>query len=302
MKEAITKYAKVGLILHVAYPEIGGGEGPVLDRLQRTIEDEFFDAVEITRIKDPAVRKEAARLLSLSHMTWAYGAQGLLLGPGLNLNDLDEEGRQKAVAAVKSGIDEAYEMGCADVQFLSGRYEEETKEEAFQQLLRSTRELCDYAKTKGNMLLCHEVFDYDVDKKSLVGPADLAARYGEIICGEYDNFGLLVDLSHIPLLHETIEQSLMPVLPYLKHTHMGNGVVVPGREAYGDMHPRFGFPGSENDVPELAEFLRILLETGCLNEKTRPILSFEVKPWKDEPSWAVIANAKRALKLAWAMV
>lgn len=302
MKEAITKYAKVGLILHVAYPEIGGGEGPVLEHLQRTIEDEFFDAVEITRIKDAAVRKEAARLLSLSHMTWAYGAQGLLLGPGLNINDLDEEGRQKAVAAVKSGIDEAYEMGCADVQFLSGHYEEEKKEEAFQQLLRSTRELCDYAKTKGNMLLCHEVFDYDVDKKSLVGPAGLAARYGETICGEYDNFGLLVDLSHIPLLHETIEQSLMPVLPYLKHTHMGNGVVVPGREAYGDMHPRFGFPGSENDVPELAEFLRILLETGYLNEKTRPILSFEVKPWKDEPSWAVIANAKRALKLAWAMV
>lgn len=302
MKESITKYAKIGLILHVAYPEIGGGEGPVLEYLQKTIEDEFFDAVEITRIKDPAVRKEAARMLSLSHMTWAYGGQGLLLGAGLNLNDLDEDRRRQAVEAVKSGIDEAYEMGCADLQFLSGHYTEETKEEALQQLIRSTGELCDYAKQKGDMPLCLEVFDYDVDKKSLIGPAPLAARYAEAVCREHDNFGLLVDLSHIPLLHETIEESLMPVLPYLRHTHMGNAVVVPGREAYGDMHPRFGFPGSENDVPQLTQFLQVLLEAGYLNEKDRPLLSFEVKPWKDEPSWAVIANAKRALKLAWAMV
>ena len=50
------------------------------------------------------------RLLEISHMTWAFGGQGLLLGPGLNLNDLDEEKRLQAVAAVKAGIDEALEM------------------------------------------------------------------------------------------------------------------------------------------------------------------------------------------------
>ena len=111
------------------------------------------------------------------------------------------------------------------------------------------------------------------------------------------------DLSHIPMIHETIEESILPVKDYIIHAHMGNTVIKsPDCEAYGDNHPRFGFPDSENDVDELAGYLRLLLKTGFLNEKTRPIVSFEVKPWKDEPSEAVIANAKRTLNLAWELV
>ncbi len=70
-----------------------------------------------------------------------------------------------------------------------------------------------------------EVFDYDIDKKALIGPAPLAARYAKAITEEYDNFGLLVDLSHIPMLHETIEESILPVKDYIRHAHMGNTVI-----------------------------------------------------------------------------
>ena len=44
--------------------------------------------------------------------------------------------------------------------------------------------------------------------------------------------------------------------------------------AYGDEHPRFGFPNSENDVKELADYLRLLMEIGFISEKNRPIVSF----------------------------
>ncbi|MGI5850199.1 MAG: sugar phosphate isomerase/epimerase, partial [Christensenellales bacterium] len=37
-------------------------------------------------------------------------------------------------------------------------------------------------------------------------------------------------------------------------------------------------------------------------KKNPPILSFEVKPWGDEDSELVIANAKRTLNEAWAML
>ena len=207
------------------------------------------------------------------------------------------------MAVLKEGIDQAYELGCVDFSFLSGRYREETKEQSFCQLIKSTRELCAHARDKGDMPICCEVFDYDIDKKALIGPAPLAARYAGIIREEFGNFGLLADLSHIPMIHETIEESILPVKDYIIHAHMGNTVIKsPDCEAYGDNHPRFGFPDSENDVNELAGYLRLLLKTGFLNEKTRPIVSFEVKPWKDEPSEAVIANAKRTLNLAWELV
>lgn len=145
------------------------------------------------------------------------------------------------------------------------------------------------------------MFDYDIDKKSIIGPVDIAKRFAEEITKEYDNFGLMVDLSHIPMLHESCEQSILPVKDYIVHAHMGNTVIKDKCcVAYGDTHPRFGFTDGENDVDELVEYLRVLFKAGFLNEKNPPILSFEVKPWDDEDPELVIANAKRTLNEAWA--
>lgn len=294
---------KVGTILHVAYKELGSGEGPILECLKKIVTDPYFEAVEVARMKDAEVRKAAAEMIACANMVTAYGGQGRMLGAGLNINDLNEEGRQKALASLKEGIDEAYEINAVDFAFLAGRYEEETKEESFQALLASTRELCEYAKSKGDMPVLCEVFDYDIAKKSLIGPVDLVKRYCDTICAEYDNFGLMVDLSHIPMLHETIEENLLPVKEYIRHAHMGNTVIKsPECPAYGDEHPRFGFPNSENGVNELAAYLRLLLDIGFLNEENRPIVSFEVKPFGNEDPDVVIASAKRTLDLAWELV
>lgn len=294
---------KVGIILHMAYNGLATGEGPILECLKKIVTDDYFEAVEVTQMKDPQVRKKAGEMVACGHMSVAYGGQPRLLTTGMNVNDLDEEKRKAAVLSLKQGIDEAYELQAAGFSFLAGRYENESKEASFEALLKSTRELCAYAKSKGDMPVTLEVFDYDIDKKSLIGPVDLAKRYAEIMSKEYDNFGLLVDLSHIPMLYESIEESLLPVAKYIKHAHMGNTVIKSKEyEAYGDLHPRFGFPNSENDVEELAKYLRVLLDIGFLNEKNRPIVSFEVKPWMDEDSEVVIANAKRTLNLAWEKV
>ena len=303
MEKSMRRYMRVGTILHVSYKQLGSGEGPILECLKKIVTDPYFEVVEVAHMKDAEVRKAAADMIARGHMISSYGGQGRMLGAGLNINDLNEEGRQKALASLKEGIDEAYEMGVEDFAFLAGRYEEETKEESFQALLKSTRELCEYAKSKGDMPVLCEVFDYDIAKKSLIGPVDMVKRYAETICAEYDNFGLMVDLSHIPMLHETIEESLLPVQQYIRHAHMGNTVIrSPECPAYGDEHPRFGFPNSENDVEELAAYLRLLLKIGFLNEKKRPIVSFEIKPFGEEDPEVCLANAKRTLDLAWELV
>ena len=303
MRESLHEYMKVGLIHFMAYPTTGKGEGPILETLRKIAVDDYFDAVEITWMKDAEVRKAAKKMLDTSHLAVAFGCQPMLLTQGQNINDLVEEGRLKALATVKAGIDEAYEMGAVGCAFLSGKYEEARKEEAYQILLKSTRELCAYAKAKGGIRIVHEVFDFDIDKKSLVGPATLAKRYAEDIRKDFDNFGLMVDLSHLPLLHETAKQAILPIKEYLVHAHLGNCVMKsPDQTAYGDQHPRFGFPGGENDIAETAEYLRVLKDIGFLNEKNPPIVSFEVKPVGDEDPDVVVANAKRVLNRAWALV
>jgi len=303
MNESLYKYMKVGLVHFMAFPATIKGEGPVVETIKKIAVDDYFSAIEITTIKNPEQRMAVKKMLETSHMTIAYGAQPRLLTTGLNINHLVEEERLKALENLMAGIDEAYEIGATSFAFLSGNYEESRKEEAFQALVDSTNELCRYAKSKGDLRIALEVFDYDVDKRSLIGPADLALRYAEEIRKSHDHFGLMVDLSHIPLIHETIEESLLPVKDYIVHAHIGNCVVKdPEMAAYGDVHPRFGFPNGENDVDEVVEYLRVLLDIGFLNTQTPPVVSFEIKPFGDEDADIVIANAKRVLNLAWARV
>ena len=304
MQESMYKFMKVGLIHFVAYPQVMRGDGPILETLQKIAEDDFFTAVEVSWIKDAKVREKAKKLLEMSHLTVAYGAQPRLLINNLNLNSFDEEERKKAVREVKAGIDEAYEIGAKSLAFLSGEDPgEEGREQARKLLVSSIKEICDYAKSRGNLVITLEIFDRKIDKKCLIGPANEARIVADEVRKEFDNFGLMVDLSHLPLLDETPAQAIMPIKDYLVHAHIGNCVLRDKKHpAYGDQHPRFGIEGGENDVKELVTFLKVLMDIGFLNYQNPPIVSFEVKPLADESSEVVIANAKRVLREAWARV
>lgn len=293
-------YMKVGLIQFMAWPQLGSGEGAILETLRRVVCDDFFDAVEITRMADPGVRAAAREMLAASQMTVAYGAHPILLGGKLNLNAISESEREMAVDAMKAAIDEAYELGAHAFAFLSGRYETSRQDEALAQLVKSTIALSDHARRQGEMPVVLEIFDYDVEKCSLIGPAPLAARFADTVRDTGHSVGLLADLSHIPLIHETLEEALLPVREHLVHAHMGNCVLDPALPGYGDQHPRFGCPGGVNNVAELAAFLRLLHRIGFLVPERRPVVSFEVKPLPGEEAELVIANAKRTLHAAWA--
>jgi hypothetical protein len=151
-----------------------------------------------------------------------------------------------------------------------------------------------------------ETFDREVDKKALIGPAAEAAAIAERIKKDFPDFGLLYDMGHMVLLGETPVQALGKLKGHLAHVHVGNCVNVPGRPSYGDFHPRFGFPGSVNDVPELVEFLDALFEIGYLREGPpvghRPGVGFEVRPQLGESSALILANLKRAWREAWPSV
>lgn len=301
MTESIYRYMKLGTIAFMSYPSIMKGEGPMLESIKKLASDPYFTAIECSWIKDPMVRARAAEVLKQSGMTVCYGAQPRFLTTGLNINDLNEEGRLKALESLKEGLAEAEELGAKSIAFLSGKYEEATKEQSYAALVKSTKEICRLAKERG-MSVELEVFDYDVDKKSLIGSTPYAKQFAEEIRAEYSNFGLLIDLSHFPLIHEGIEESILPVKDLITHVHIGNAVTDPALEAYGDAHPRFGFPGSANGQAELVQFLRTLLNVGFLNTENPPVLSFEVKPWGDEDPDVVLAACKRFLRDAWELV
>lgn len=302
MRESMKKYFRTGLVYFMAYPFAMTGKGDIEGTVRRVLEDTYFDYIELTRIEDPTVRATVARLVREACVGVAYGAQPQLMRNGENLCSLDESLRRRGVLRMFSCVDEAYEMGAEGIAFLAGKFDPQKVEEHYQQLVRSTKEICDYVASKGAMAVNLEVFDHDVEKCSLIGPATLAQRYAREIRAQYSHFGLMADLSHITQLHETLDQNLSPIAPYLRHAHIANAVLLPGQPAYGDQHPRFGFPNSEVDVCLLANFLRKLFEIGYLGQGRRPVISFEVKPWENEDPEMVLAGAKRTLDQAWALL
>jgi len=302
MREPLHHYMKVGIIHFMAYPACMKGEGPVLESLQTFIEDEFFQLVEMAPITDPAVRKEAMARAKAAKLTVGMAGQPVVLVNKLNLNSLDEAERQRAVDMIKGAIDEAAEGGMKRIAVLSGRDPgPEHRQAAMAALATSLKALCNYAAGFG-MEFALEVFDQVVDKCALVGPVETAVQIAGMVKPECPNFGLMVDLSHLPLLGETPRQALLPVKDYLMHIHIGNAAFRDkAHPAWGDQHPRFGVEGGENDVAELVEFLRVLLEIGYLSadKQDLPAVSFEVKPMPGEDVKIVIANAKRTLMEAW---
>ena len=174
-------------------------------------------------IEDQETKDKVRDMLAQSHMKVCYGAQPRLLGPKLNPNDLDEEGRKKAEAVLMDSIDEARYMGAKGIAFLAGKWEPETKDQAYAQLLKTTRAVCSYAVTKG-MMVELEVFDFDMDKAALIGPAPYAARFAADMRTTHNNFGLLVDLSHFPTTYETSRFVIQTLRPYITHLHIGNAV------------------------------------------------------------------------------
>jgi sugar phosphate isomerase/epimerase len=289
----------------MAFPEIIGGEGPMVETVSKIAEDTFFDGIEIGWIKDPKVRTEVKAVIEQTHIKVAHGAQSALLIQGLNLNSLDDAERMKAVDQLKTSVDEAAEMGAKRVGFLSGEDPgDEDRPAALDALVASVKEVCGYAEDKG-LGMTLETFDRSIDKKCLIGPSDYAAEFAKMVRADYPDFGLMYDLSHQPLLFEESEPALTLLKDHLMHAHVGNAVVDPDTPGYGDLHPRFGWPGGCNDVEELTVFLQALFKIGYLAEgkESLPWVGFEVKPQHaGETSEQIIASTKRVWEEAWARV
>lgn len=300
----------VGIIHFMIYPEVIGGEGPIVETASKIATDDFFNVLEVTYVNDPETQAKLKGVLETAHMRVGFGAQPGLLLNKLNLADLNESGRQTAVAKVKEGIDQAYFFGAHILALLDGPQSypgPERAEEAKDQLVRSLGEICQYALDKSTdyeLFISLENFDRTIDKKSLIGPSAEAAEVAARVKEKYHNFGLTIDLSHLPLLGESPLEALGAAKDHVIHIHIGNCYIEDETHpAYGDQHPRFGLARSPNDVEQLVEFLRALFAIGYFEKELptpRPVVSFEVKPLPGEPAELVIANSKRVLKEAWA--
>jgi sugar phosphate isomerase/epimerase len=292
----------------MAYPN-ASDEASLLASIEEVCRDEFFDVLEI-KPSDSATHAKIRAMAEQSAMLLIVAGQPPLLGAKLSLNDPDEAGRQAAVDKVKGSIDAAYELGAPLVAVLSGPDPGPAERDKQMDLLvDSLVQCCQYAEAKAHdkpVWITLETFDHNVDKRCLIGPSERARALAARVRAQVPSFGLTIDLSHLPLLGESPAECLEQVIDYLIHAHAGNCAMQDeAHVAYGDLHPRFGMPGTENDVPQLEEFLETLIYSGYFKAPVptpKPVLTFEVKPVAGETSQRILAGTKRTFLRAWAQM
>ncbi len=303
MDAPMKRYMRPGIVLFKAFP-LEQGTGPIIESLLKICEDTFFAAIEVGWMKEPLVRDEARRILEQSHLEVCYAAQPAMFSQKLSINALDPEARRRALNQMRNCIREAAHLGARWVRVFSGKDPgAERREEAKQILVDSLLQICEFAKEHNDPGLTLKIFDRDIDKEFLVGHVQDALDVVQAVRRSYPSFGVLVDLSHFPLLREDPAVTIPMLLPYLTHVHIGNAYIKDRRHvAYGDLQPRFDFPDSEVTTDDVRAFFRLLVDQGFFNPVTRPVCSAEVRPLvAGERSELIVANAKRVMEEAWAL-
>jgi len=296
MKDYLHSYMKVGIVQLMAFPD-----ADTVESIKKIAEDEFFGAIEIASIPDD-IRADVDKILEASKLVVGYVGQAALLNQKLDLNSPIPQQREAAISQIKSGVDEAYSLGAKQLAVLSGPAPTKDKYEQAKELLAdSLIQICVYAQSKGDLNITLEIFDRDIDKKCLIGPTVEAVQVAKEVRRRYPNFGLMVDLSHLPLLKESADLALKTARDYLAHVHMGNCILKDkNHPAYGDKHPPFGLAAGENDVEQVRLFLKALMEIEYIGEGKQNVVAFEVKPLSGQSPEVVVASAKRTLMEAWA--
>jgi sugar phosphate isomerase/epimerase len=310
MTESWRQSMDIGLVHFMAWPVIKDDNPElIISSAKQLAADSFFDVMEVRRSSHPGVHAELRAIAEQSGMKIGVGAQpGLLIGK-LSLNSLDADARKAAVDEVKLAVDAAYEMNARICAFLSGPRADNADDNRrmMDAMVDSCIQLCRYSQDKAGsadpVWLSIEQFDTTVDKKCLIGSSTETAELAERVRAEIPNFGVTADLSHIPILHEDVHDLVATLAPYIIHLHAGNAVATEGCEAYGDMHPRFDFPGGTNGMEELKEYINTLIYAGVFENEIptdKMVFTFEVKPVGTESTDLILAHTKRTFKRAWA--
>ncbi|MFD0958071.1 sugar phosphate isomerase/epimerase family protein [Paenibacillus chungangensis] len=312
MREAIESTASIGIVLPKLFPFPQDKPERMLEGLMTILEDPFFTAVEVSYIADPRTRLLAKQYMQYSGVDILFNGGDAFRELGIDLSSLDAEVRVESVERCKMLVDHCYEMDARIMHIVTGKYEgEDKKSRNVEAFMLSAMEICQYAKERASshgyeLYISLEIGDRHMDRHYLLGPTHEAVHVARTIRSQYNNFGLLLDQSHLPLMEEDAVQSLWLAKDELTHIHIGN-CYMKNREAdyFGDKHIPFGVKDSEVGVDELTAFLAALKEIGFFQRPKptrRPVVTFEMGRLADESPRLVIANMKRFFLEAWANV
>lgn len=283
----------LGVVHPQLYPQVMGGEGPIVETAASIAADSALKVIEVGHVRDETTRARLKVLLASAGLRVAFNAQPQMARHEWNLNAEDQAARAEAVAGLRGLMEEAQFLGARLFVVASGPdVAADKRPVARGWLAESLQRLCDEGGKLG-LAVSLETHDRDVERKRLLGPTAEAVDVLKQV--KRDNAGLTLDLAHLVLLKEDPVDAVSTARNVLLHAQIANCVLADGHPARGDQHPAFGTEGGLVGPDQIAAFLRALDKYGFWKKPQGGWLTVEVRPREEEYSAVVLAGALRAV-------
>ncbi len=249
-----------------------------LESLKKLASNDLVDALDCWMWRGETSREEKKILLDsgkvINYNIGDRFGEGTALPASKNKAD-----REHAYDLMMREIGYALELNSKKIIFGSGPDDpadrEGAKERFGELILRVASQLPD------DVALSFEPTDRDVDKFFLFGPLDETVDFIHFIRQNgFERIGLLLDMCHVPIIHESLESALQKGGEVLNHVHLGNSVIKnPTDPFYGDKHTAWSYAGGEYTERDAVHFIHLLKDSGYLNND-RATVSFEMRPYE----------------------
>ncbi len=278
---SLKDYVRLGLNHHLLFADECATSQGHYDTLKTVINDDRLEILDLWIADDEPLRSKEIELVSNCGKEIYYNCGNRAGKPALEPASFNPEKRQYTIDVYKDEIVRA--KGCKAVKVItnSGPNNPENRAGAFDMLVDFYCQLCEFAP---EMLIMIEPTDYDMSKRKLIGTSKEAADICRRVRAKgFENMASMVDMCHIPLMHETLEQAIRDSGEFLAHIHIGNCIKNDkSHKLYGDKHVALCIEGGEYGIDDLAELFRVGLEVGYFNIETRGSASIEMRTLQGE--------------------
>ena len=282
MSYSFQKYMTIGVNHHLLCKFLALDDASHCATLLPVLQDDRFDHFDLWIVPQEPYRSIEMRAIRDSGRPIVYNVGDRPGNAELFPTAKDPAVRKYTLDMFRSEISRGVELGCKKVVTSSGRKHNVIDEEAFDQLIDFYCQLCDFVPPDVEILI--EPTDTDFDKRFFVGSSKMAAKVVDTVkASGRNNIGSMIDMCHLPQLRETCTSAMADLGSRMRHVHLGTCVISqPDHPFYGDKHPGWGMEGTCWGKRELAEMIRLGLDSGYFSEDNKGTASFEMVAYDKE--------------------
>ena len=291
------EYMRLGVNHHLLYADVIKDSAEHLRTLETVLSDPRLDIIDMWYPWD--IKETCLKAIHDSGKTIYYNMGNRAGQRSLAPASMDDEHRRYTLDVYKDELERAKLCNAEKIITNSGPNDIENRDQCKDYLVEFYIELCKCAES---MIVMIEPTDWDTSKRKLIGSSKEAVE----ICQQVrdagcTNMASMIDMCHIPLMHETLSQAVNDTGEYLEHIHLGNCVLDKESPVYGDKHPGLGIDGGVYGVSDIAELFSLGLASGYFSKARKGSASIEMRRLPNQASEDCFNRYYNAVCQAWDM-